>query len=66
MIIQEIVVVNKTQLKHTYSSDNKYIKQVETDILYSDVYDTLRTDYHYIETDQEIIPEIEPEDVPQA
>ena len=66
MIIQEIVVVKNLQLKHTYSSNNKYIKQVETDIVYSDAYDTLRTNYHYIETDEDIIPEIEPEDVPQG
>lgn len=59
MIIQEIVVINNVKLKHTYSSDNKYIKQVETDIIYDQVYDTFKRNYHYIEIDEEIKPEQE-------
>ncbi|MBQ7798328.1 MAG: hypothetical protein IJ371_04325 [Clostridia bacterium] len=64
MIIQEIVIVNNLQLKHTYSTDNKYIKQLETGIMYSETYDTLKRNYNYIETDQEIEPQ-EEFDVPQ-
>lgn len=64
MIIQEIVIVNNKKLKHTYSSDNKYIKQLETGIIYDAVYDTLKRNYNYIETDQEIVPEVE-NNVPQ-
>ena len=64
MIIQEIVIVNNKKLKHTYSSDNKYIKQLETGIIYDAVYDTLKRNYNYIETDQEIVPENE-NNVPQ-
>ncbi|MFQ6724424.1 MAG: hypothetical protein ACLRFE_03745 [Clostridia bacterium] len=54
MIIQEIVTVNNLKLKHIYSSDNKMIKQVETNTIYDAVYDTFKRDYHYVETDQEI------------
>ena len=54
MIIQEIVNVNNIQLKHTYSSNNKYIKQVETGLIYNETYDTLISNFHYIETDKDI------------
>lgn len=56
MIIQEIVIVNNKKLKHTYSTENKYIKQIETGNIYDAVFDTLKRDYHYIETDKEIEP----------
>lgn len=56
MIIQEIVVVNNKQLKHIYSSNKKYIKQIETDLIYDEVYDTFKRDYHYIETEEDIKP----------
>ena len=68
MIIQEIVTINNRNLKHTYSSDNKYIKQIETDVIYTQVYDTLKRNYTYIETEQVIQPEPideEFENVPQ-
>lgn len=68
MIIQEIVTINNRNLKHTYSSDNKYIKQIETDVVYTQVYDTLKRNYTYIETEQVIQPEPideEFENVPQ-
>lgn len=61
MIIQEIVVVNNRQLKHTYSSENKYIKQLETGVVYNEAYDTLKSNYNYLELDMEIEPEITPE-----
>ncbi len=60
MIIQEEIVVNNIRLKHTYSSEKKYIKQIETDVIYDEAYDTLKRDYHYIETEQDIVDEPEP------
>ena len=65
MIIQETVVINNRTLKHTYSSENKYIKQVETDAIYDEAYDTLKHNYNYVELDQEIEIPTPPEDVPQ-
>ena len=65
MIIQEIVVINTRTLKHTYSSENKYIKQLETGAIYDEAYDTLKYNYNYVELDKEIEKEIPPEDVPQ-
>ena len=52
MIIQELVTTNNKVLRHTYSSENKYIKQLETDAVYDEAFDTLKRDYHYIETDE--------------
>ena len=65
MIIQETLVINNRTLKHTYSSENKYIKQLETGVIYDEAYDTLKYNYNYVELDQEIEKEIPPEDVPQ-
>ncbi len=62
MIIQEMIVVNNRKLKHTYSSENKYIKQVETGIVYKEAYDTLKYTYTYVELDKIIEPEIIPEE----
>lgn len=52
MIIQELVTHNNKVLRHTYSSEKKYIKQIETDAIYDEAFDTLKRDYHYIETDE--------------
>ena len=60
MIVQEIITLHNKQFKHTYSSDNKYIKQVETDAIYSEAYDTLVRNFNYIETDTIILPEEPP------
>ena len=60
MIIQEIVNINNNQLKHTYSSNNKYIKQTETGAIYNEAYDAMIRTFHYIETDKDI-----EKDVPQ-
>lgn len=54
MIIQEIVNINDLQLKHTYSSNNKYIKQTETGAIYTEAYDTLIRNFHYVETNKDI------------
>jgi len=63
MLIQEIVTINNKQFKHSYSSDKKYIKQIETEALYKDAYDVLIREFHYIETDTEIVEE--EDNVPQ-
>ena len=54
MIIEEIVTINNRKLRHIYSSSNKYIQQVETNTIYSEAYDTLKSNYHYIETEKEL------------
>ena len=59
MIIQQIVEINNKKFKHTFSSEQKYIKQLETDAIYDEAYDTLKTDYHYSETDRTIEPDLE-------
>jgi len=51
MIIQEIVIINNRKLKRTYSSDLKYIKQVETGAILDEAYDVLTRNFTYIETD---------------
>ncbi|MBQ3502887.1 MAG: hypothetical protein IJA72_04420 [Clostridia bacterium] len=51
MIIQETVTLNNRQFKHTYSSDNKYIKQIETGAIYSEAYDVPQRTFNYMETD---------------
>ena len=51
MIIQEIVTLHNMQFKHTYSSDNKYIKQIETGAIYNEAYDVAERDFSYIETE---------------
>ena len=56
MIIQETVVVNNKQLKHIYSSNKKYIMQVETNLIYDEVYDTFKRNFNYIETNEDIKP----------
>lgn len=63
MIIQETITLHNKQFKHTYSSNNKYIQQVETGAIYDHAYDTTLRDFHYIETEQEIDEQIT--DVPQ-
>ena len=57
MILQEIITVNNQKLKHTYSSDKKYIKQVETGVIYNEAYDTLKRNFPYVETDIDLTPE---------
>ena len=48
MIIQEIITVHNQQFKHTYSSESKYIKQVETGAIYDEAYDTMKRNFSYI------------------
>ena len=51
MIIQEIVTLHNMEFKHTFSSENKYIKQLETDAIYNEAYDVPQRNFTYEETD---------------
>ena len=55
MLIQEKVIIDNKTFTHTYSSDNKYIQQVETGAIYDQAFDTQKRDFHYIETDAIIV-----------
>lgn len=55
MIIQEIFNNGEIELKHTFSDQKKYIRQVETNVIYDETYDTLDRLFTYEETD-EFIP----------
>ena len=57
MIVQEIVTLHNKQFKHTFSSNKKYIKQVETGAIYSEAYDVLQRNFNYIETETDISEE---------
>lgn len=56
MIITETVVINNNTFKHTFSSDFKYILQVETGAIYDEAYDVAYRNFNYVETDS-IIPQ---------
>ena len=50
MLIQETVNINNRQFTHTYSNEDKYIKQVETGAIYDHAYDLPQRNFTYIET----------------
>ena len=54
MIKQEKTIINNKELLHTYSDNNKYILQVETNVEYNEAYDVIPCRYTYIETEEEI------------
>ena len=54
MIKQEKTIINNKELSHTYSDNNKYILQVETNVKYNEAYDVIPCRYTYIETEEEI------------
>ena len=54
MIIQKEVNFGSRTLLHTYSDNNKYILQVETNIEYNEAYDVIPCRYTYTETEEEI------------
>lgn len=56
MIKQEKITINNKELLHTYSDNNKYILQVETNVKYNEAYDIIPCKYAYKET-EEIIKE---------
>lgn len=58
MIAQEIVTTENFTLRHTYSTEKKYIRQVETNAIYDEAYDVLERDFTYEELD-EFIPQYE-------
>ena len=58
MIIQELVEINNRTLLHTFSSDSKYILQIETGVIYDEAYDAPNRGFHYTETDTFIPAEI--------
>ena len=59
MLKQEKTIINNKELLHTYSDNNKYILQVETNVKYNEAYDVIPCRYTYKETEEEIVIEEE-------
>ena len=59
MLKQEKITINNKELLHTYSDNNKYILQVETNVKYDEAYDIIPSKYTYKETEEEIVIEEE-------
>ena len=59
MLKQEKITINNKELLHTYSDNNKYILQVETNVEYNEAYDIIPCKYTYNETKEEIVIEEE-------
>ena len=59
MLKQEKITINNKELLHTYSDNNKYILQVETNVKYDEAYDIIPCKYTYKETKEEIVIEKE-------
>ena len=57
MLKQEKITINNKELLHTYSDNNKYILQVETNVEYNEAYDVIPCKYTYKETKEEIVEE---------
>ena len=57
MLKQEKITINNKELLHTYSDNNKYILQVETNVKYNETYDVIPCKYTYTETEEEIVIE---------
>lgn len=57
MLKQEKITINNKELLHTYSDNNKYILQVETNTKYDEAYDIIPCRYTYKETKEEIVVE---------
>ena len=57
MLKQEKITINNKELLHTYSDNNKYILQVETNVEYNEAYDVIPCKYTYKETKEEIVVE---------
>lgn len=54
MLKQEKTIINNKELLHTYSDNNKYILQVETNVEYNEAYDVIPCKYTYKETEETI------------
>ena len=48
----EYICKNGVKQIHTYSDKGFYIRQVETNLLYSEAYDNIPLKYNYEETDK--------------
>ena len=59
MIIQKEINLGTRIILHTYSENNKYILQVETNTKYNEAYDAVPCKYTYIETEEEIEKPVE-------
>lgn len=59
MLKQEKITINNKELLHTYSDNNKYILQVETNNKYDEAYDIIPCKYTYKETEEVIEEHIE-------
>ena len=59
MLKQEKTIINNKELLHTYSDNNKYILQVETNVKYNEAYDVISCKYSYKETEEDIVIEEE-------
>ena len=57
MLKQEKITINNKELLHTYSDNNKYILQVETNVKYDEAYDIIPCKYTYKETKETIVEE---------
>lgn len=51
MIVEEILTINDQECKLTYSNNNKYIKQLETDKIFDSALDRLTSNFSYEETE---------------
>lgn len=56
---EEIICKNGIHQIHTYSDNNCYIRQIETNLLYIEAYDNKPVRYTYEETDIPLEPEPE-------
>ena len=54
MIIQETVIIDGKQFKHTFSDSNFYIKKEGTEEEYAEAFDVMTSTFTYIETDKQI------------
>ena len=54
MIVQEIVTINDTKFKHTFSDANYYIQKEGTEEIYAEAFDVMTSTATYIETDKQI------------
>ena len=55
MLKQEKITINNKELLHTYSDNNKYILQVETNVKYNEAYDIIPCKYTYKETEGRLL-----------
>lgn len=54
MIKRETLIINNKRFIKTYSDQNKYIKQLPTNVIYSEAIDVENAPYTYVETNEVI------------